>query len=988
MSPEVNSSPYELNTHFNIYHELMPKRVRKILLVFSPYDAFIMEESGSLASRIANEYHGLNLSDPPRLTRVSTGQEAVALLREKKFDLVITAPQLHDTDCFSLGMEIKNIDPKLPVILLEHNLKSVYPTPKYASCGGIDRFLVWSPDPDFLMAMVKNIEDHFNVDHDTREAMVRVLILVEDSPLDRSRFLPLIYKEIVKQTQAVMDESLNAEHRLLKMRARPKILVVEKYEEALALYRKYQPYVFGIISDIRFPRQGRINSKAGLSLLARIRKETPDLPLLLLSSDAENRREAEQIPAVFLDKNSPDLLRELHSFFLDHLGFGDFVFRLADGGEVDRASNLGTFEKKLSKVPDDSLVYHAKRNHFSNWVMARSEVALARELTWKRIASQDMGQLRHNIISTIHKAREMRQSGVVGQFYIDDFDADIMDFVKIGQGAMGGKALGLAFMADQFKQSSELLKKFPNIIIAIPKTLVITTDGFDSFVSLNNLVSLRGKSDETIAQNFIKSQFPAWLKKQLEAFLAQTQNPLIIRSSSVLEDALFKPYAGLYKTYMIPNNSPDFSLRVEQLLAAIKLVYASTYYEGPRAFSKTGYQVEEEGMGIIIQPLIGGEYGDFCYPAISGVAQSYNYYPVSYMKPEEGIAHIALGLGKTVVEGEQSLRFSPKYPRIMPQFSTVEEILVNSQRSFYALRIKNYPRALPFHLDSNLEKREITDAQTEFPVQTLTSTYFPDENRIRDVQGMGPKILTFAQILKNDLFPLPQILSELLTLGQKGMGCSVEIEFAVNLNSGDKPNEFFFLQIRPMVAGGDAFDVRISEQEIEKAFCYSDQVLGYGKHENIADIIYIKPDTFNPKMTRTIAQEINRINARLAEKNKPYLLIGPGRWGSADPWLGIPVKWQDISGVSAMVEIRNKNLKADPSQGTHFFQNITALNIPYFTITEDLGTRENKRCFIDWQKIYAMPIQEETQFLRHARAKKKFIIKVDGKLSQGIILQK
>ncbi|MBU0728733.1 MAG: phosphoenolpyruvate synthase/pyruvate phosphate dikinase [Proteobacteria bacterium] len=963
----------DFEADFKVFHELMPNRIRKVLLVLSLFDAFILEEGGSLTSKIVSEYRGLNLSHPPRLVRVPSGKEALKILKTTDFDLVITLPQVDDMDYFTLGREIKKINPHLPVILLTHSLKGICSDPRELAVNGIDKMFLWSVDPDFLMSLVKNVEDHLNAAADTRTAMVRVIILVEDSPYYRSRFLPFLYREIVQQTQAVLDESLNQEHRLLKMRARPKILVAENYEDAISLYNRYQPFVFAVLSDVRFPKKSKLTDNTGVSLLRKIRRQTPDLPLLLLSSEPGNKQHAARIPATFIDKNSQSLNDEIEAFFLAHLGFGDFIFRNPDGVVIGNAANLHAFENTIRILPAESLKYHAMGNHFSHWVMARSEIGLAALLDKNRLSAiVDLEELRHDIVSKIHLLRKCRQLGVVAPFDSKDFDPAIMDFVTIGKGSLGGKALGLAFMAAQFRNNLELFDKFPGIAIKIPQTCVITTDGFDAFVTHNslNLQKLPDK-DQDIADLFLQAQMPEWLEKELSDYLAHINTPLSIRSSSLLEDAQYKPYAGLFETFMIPNNHEYFKVRLTHLLASVKLVFASSCFAGPRAFSKAVQTTGRESMAVIIQHLVGSHHGEYYYPAISGVAQSHNYYPFGNVQPEEGTAMIALGFGKTVVEGEKSLRFTPKYQKILPQFSTVEDMLNYSQRYFYALRIKDYPESLKFSKNSNLEKRELADAEQEFPVQRLCSTYFPEENRIRDSFNPGPKVLTFANVLKHGIFPLPEILIELLAIGRKGMGCPVEIEFSADLSEKDHSGDFFFLQIRPMVAGNERLKVEITEEEIQKAFCYSQESMGFAHDRKISEIVYVKPDSFDPAQTRRIADEIKKINALLSKDNQPYLLIGPGRWGSADPWLGIPVQWQDISGVGAMIELRNEQLKADPSQGSHFFHNITSLGIPYITVTEG-------KDILDWQWLSSIPVIEETRYLRHVCLKKPFTLKVDG----------
>jgi len=970
----------EFNNHFKIFHELMSIKVREILLVSSLYDAFIMEEDGSLASRIINEYRGLNLSLPPRITRTDSAHEALSLLSQSKFDMVITMPRLGEMDAFVLGLKIKQISPDLPVILLSHSIRGIYPLPPEKDTTGIDKIYIWSGNSDLLLALVKNTEDRLNIDHDTQKAMVRVLVLVEDSPVYYSTLLPLIYKEIVRQTQAVLGIGLNEEHLLLRMRSRPKILLAVNYEEALDLVQKYKYYLFGMISDTRFPREGNLDNYAGSSLLTQVRKEIPDLPLLLMSSDPNNRRVSERISAAFLDKNSSDMLSGLHDFFLGYLGFGDFVFRMPDGKEIDRASDLHSLELKVSSIPDESLIYHASRNHFSSWLMARSEIALAS--TFRKVQASEFGSIqdiRDYLASHIRALRKIQQKGVVAQFKSHNFDAEIMDFLKTGDGSLGGKARGLAFMSALLQQNLKILQKYDKITIRIPQTLVITTQGFESFIQQNNL-QFCAKSefpDEHVRNLFLNARMPDWITRDLQAFLHQVHFPLSVRSSSLLEDAHYQPYAGLYHTYMIPNNHPDVNVRIEQLVTAVKLVYASTYYENPRSFTRhTMHQSQEDTMAVIIQQIAGEPYGDYYYPAISGLAQSYNFYPFSPMRSSDGIARIALGFGKTVVEGEQSLCFCPGFPHVLPQFSTVNDILANAQRSFYALNVRDYPDGLMFQSRSNLEKRGLEEAETEFPVQLLASAYIQDEDRIRDSGYIsGPKVLTFASILKYKLFPLPELLKDVLEIGQRSLGCQVEIEFSVNLGSASSPkSDFYFLQMRPMAVDDNSCNIHITPKDEQRAICLSHHSLGCSRPESISDIIYVRPENFKPEAMLQMAEEIGRINSTMTRENRSFLLIGPGRWGSADRWLGIPVQWRHISGVGAIIELQGGNLNAAPSQGSHFFQNITSLGIPYITIANEADR-------IDWTWIQAQPVIQETAFVRHVRLHSPLTIKIDSNKS-------
>jgi len=976
----------DFDPHFKIFHELMQFKVQEILLVSSLYDAFIMEEDGSLATRLINEYHGLNLSKAPRITRVSTAEEALEIIRGRPFDMVLTMPYLGSMDAFELGAEIKKIRPDIQVVLVAHNLRSTFADKLDAY--GVDGVFLWCCEADLLLAIIKNVEDHRNVDADIARAMVRVIIYVEDSPIYRSLFLPLIYREVVRQTQSVLDESLNERHRLLRMRARPRILMATNHEQAMRLYERYKPYVFGIISDARFRRGGELDGEAGFSFLAHVRREIPDLPLLMMSSAAENRERAERLPAIFIDKNSPMIREEVHAFFLNYLGFGDFVFRLPDESAIGHASNLHEFEQMLRVIPDESLEYHAKRNHFSNWVMARAEVALARRLHSDYIGDiAKVEDMREDLVFKVHSLRKLRQQGVVVKFNQGDYDPDIMDFVKIGGGSMGGKARGQAFMwaclQGAYTQDS-ILARFP---VTIPKTCVITADGFDAFVAENNLGYQPKMADEMVADLFLDATLPAWLRKELAAFLKKNPGPLSVRSSSLLEDAQFRPYAGLYSTYFLANNHPDFHERLTQLESAVKLVYASTWFESPRAFSQVSNIGRDDSMAVIIQRVVGSEHDGFWYPAVSGVAQSYNYYPVLGMKAAEGIAHIALGIGKTVVEGEKSLRFSPAHPKRLLQFSSVEEVLENCQRRFYAIDMRSNTCLRRY--SSNLVRRSVQDARRELPVQMLSSTYLPDEHRIRDADLQGLKLMTFAQLLKYSSFPLAEILAELLELGRKGMGGEIEIEFAVNLHRDIEKSSLYFLQIRPMVVGSERVDVHICDHEVAKAVCYSKNSLGYGNFTDLEDIVYVDPNGFDPAKTREIATEIGALNRRLAKEERSYLLIGPGRWGSADPWLGIPVQWLDISGVGAIIELRGRLLRVDPSQGSHFFQNITSLGVPYITVTEsreDRVERTREQEFFDWDWLGGQPHLQGYRYVRHVRLDRPLLLKCDGRRSESCLL--
>ena len=986
MASDIGTLRNDFDPRFKIFHELMAKKVRDVLLVSTPYDAWIMEEDVRLSERIIHEYRGLNLSNPPRLTWVSSADEAMQALDDKQFDMVITMPRVADMDCFALAKEIKQRDPSLPVVLFAHSaISSVEFYPGNTKPEGIDRAFVWSGNTDILVALIKSAEDKMNAEFDTSSAGIRVILFVEDSPLYISSLLPILYRELVSQTQAVMEEGLNEEHRLLAMRARPKILIAENYEEALELYEQFKPYIIGVISDVRYPKQGQLCADAGIQLLSKIKQDRWDIPLLLTSSEPSNASKAASIPAFFVDKNSQGLHAGVHDFFLDQLGFGDFIFRSKDGSEIDRASNLRTLEKKIETIPPESFLRHAGRNDFSRWLFARTEIVLASKLRPATFDdfSGDVESMREWLVSTIHARRSRRQKGIVVNFDAHDFDLDT-EFFKIGTGSLGGKARGLAFASNLLQRHADLHTKHPDINIIVPQSLVITTEGYDSFIQENKLLELAnsGLPDQEIAQHFLKAAIPGWIKKDLIAYLRKVNHPIAIRSSSLLEDAQFRAYAGLYRTYMLPNDCTDFSMRLEHLLTAIKLVYASTYFRGPKSFSqRVGHRTEEEKMAVIIQKMVGEDYNGHFYPAISGVAQSHNYYPFSHMKPEEGIATIALGLGKMVVEGEKTLRFSPRYPQLLPQRSTVEDILENAQRFFYSLRLDNDCPLLGINDSQNLEKREISDAETEPPVAMLSSTYVPAEHRIRDtVHVPGYRVLTFAQALKYNAFPLAGILSEFLAIGEEGMGCPVELEFSVNLRQGkNTPPDFAVLQLRPMTARAELETVTITDDEIKQAFCVSSHALGNAVKTDIADVVYVKPDSFDPAKTVEIAREIGEMNNVLRNKDRKYLLVGPGRWGSADRWLGIPVNWADISGVGSIAETTSPLIKAEPSQGSHFFHNITTMGINYINVSS------NNNDFFNWDWLTAIEPQHASPHVAHVRLEKAMTIKVDGRKSQCVM---
>jgi len=982
-SENITADNYDLS--FKVFHELMAEKVSDILLLSSPYDAFILEEEGRLAERIIKEYRGLNLSRPPRLTWVSSAREAFSRLKEKKFDFVITTPRVDGMAPHAFARKAKKKHPELPIFLLTHNHADMVVNQDGDDPDVYDRTLFWNGNADLLLAQVKNVEDRWNIARDTKLARVRVIIMVEDSPYYYSSVLPLLYKEIVLQTQAVMEDALNEEHRLLRMRARPKIITAASYEEAEDLYRQYKPYLLSVLSDARFPKNGELCPQAGIELLTMIKAESPDVQLLMFSSEEENKEKAEAIPAMFITKNNPALHTQIRSFFVRYLGFGEFIFRMPDGSEVARASNLRGMEKALPSIPDESMLYHARHNHYSTWLMARAEVMLATKLRPYKIADfSSVSDVRNFLVASFHDRRKGRQRGIITDFDYMEYDPDV-DFVKIGRGSLGGKARGLAFLSLMLKESTHLQEKFPNVNIMVPETMVVSTEGFDAFITENRLDGFTSTdpSDDDICTMFLEDHFPDWLYRDLKKYLEYNTFPLAVRSSSLLEDAYFHPFAGIYRTYMIPNNDPSLTKRIEQLIQAITCVYASTFLKDSRSFARnTLHRAEEEKMAVVIQRLMGEAQNGFFYPTLSGVAKSFNFYPVAPMTSEDGIAHIAMGLGKTVVEGMDVLRFCPKYPELLPQFSTVDDILKNAQRYAYALKMDRFPDNFAYAEDATLTRMDIDDIGDHPAVKFLSSTYHPQDHRIRDAwHPDGYPVMTFARILKHNAFPLAEILTEVLKMGRRGLGEHVEIEFCVHqYPDKNRKIDFSLVQIRPMAVRWKKDGVHIRQPDIDRAVIVSHQALGLSRKDQISDIIYVKPDGFDPNKTVEMVGEIGAMNGKLEKAGRKYLLIGPGRWGSADRWLGIPVTWRHIAGVDTIIETSVKNLKADPSQGSHFFHNITSLGIGYLTVRPEAGD------FINWQWLDSLPVLEETAHVRHVFLGHPALLMIDGHDAQAILL--
>jgi DNA-binding NarL/FixJ family response regulator len=940
-----------------------------------------LEEDGLVADLIFSEYQELNLSHAPRVSRVSTPKEALSFIQEHPVDLVITMTRLSGQDVGDFAAGIKEVKPDLTVIVLADEPREAARYSSLKHHDAIDKVFLWHGDAKILLAIIKCVEDRKNVEHDTEVGGVRVIILIENSVRFYSSYLPVIYAELMRQTRALMAEGVNPVHKLLRMRARPKILLAETFEEAWDSYTKYRNNLLGIISDIRFPRGGELDNEAGLEIARRVKEESPHLPVLLQSSDASHKAAAAALGASFLHKRSRRLIQELRTFMLTHFGFGDFVFKLPDGTEVGRAGDLRALTRMLSEVPDQSILYHASSDHFSNWLMARTEFELAARIRLRKVSDfEDVKSVRAYLIRTFTEFAEASHAGVIADFSRKKYSRTAR-FVRLGGGSIGGKARGLAFI-NALLNRHNLRDRFPGVRIVVPNCVAVGTDVFDAFLDSNNLRGLvvQDIEDEEMARAFGAAKLRTSVRNDLAAFLESVRHPLAVRSSSLLEDSHGQPFAGIYKTYMIPNNHLNLEVRLEHLCDAIKLVYLSTFTRSAKLYMEaTGHPVEEEKMGVVLQEVVGSQYGDHFYPTFSGVVRSYNFYPLGKLKPEEGIACVALGLGKMVVEGGEMLMFSPSHPAVLPQFSDTENMLANSQRSFYALYVGRSGSYAPNDVDGNLLTYDLEVAERDGTLAPLGSVYCPENDVVYDgVNRPGPRLVTFAHVLKAGVFPLADIIKLLLELGQHGMACPIEIEFAVNMKTS--PMQFGLLQIRPTISD-EAFEkVSLEESDPSTLLCYSPQTMGNGTIRGLCDIVFVKPEAFDSVQTRRIAAEISQINERLRKAGRTCVLIGPGRWGSADPWLGIPVLWEQISTAHVIVETSLRDFVVTPSQGTHFFQNLTSFRIAYLTVNPTAGGG-----FVDWAWLNEHEAVEETQFIRHIRLAEPVEAKLDGRNRRGVI---
>lgn len=969
------------------FANLMNKRIYNVLLIATKYDAFMLEDDGRVDEQIFNEYTALSLRYPPRFTQVTTEEEALNELKSRNFELIICMPNMDNRDIFAAATEIKSQYPNIPIVVLTPFSKEVSKRVANEDLSAIDYVFSWLGNSELLMAIIKLIEDKMNAPDDVASVGVQIIMLVEDSIRFYSSALPHLYKFVLEQSQEFAKEALNPHQQTLRMRGRPKIKLARTYEEAVRIFEQYQNNILGIISDMSFMHTGVKDPYAGYKFGQYVRKTGKIIPFILESSESANEVYARELGASFIDKNSKSYPQDLRKNIMQRFGFGDFVILdPKTKEEIMRIKDLKDLQKKVFQIPDDSLVYHLSRNHFSRFFYSRAMFPPAEILKNVDVSDyKDMDEARKLIFDLIVQYRRMKNSGVVAIYKKERFD-EYSNFARIGDGSLGGKGRGLAFIGAMIKRYPKLEQE--NFEVNIPKTVVICTDIFDEFMETNELypVALSDVDDDTILKYFLRASLPSRLIEDLMAFSEVVKGPIAIRSSSLLEDSHYQPFAGIYSTYMIPKHEDKYEM-LRSLSDGIKAVYASVFYRDSKAYmTATSNLIDQEKMAVVLQEVVGTQYGDHYYPTISGVARSLNFYPIGNEKAEDGIANIALGLGKYIVDGGLTLRFSPRHPHNILQMSTTDFALRETQTRFYALDLNPENLANKFSVDDafNLKKLTLKDADADGSLKFITSTYDPYDMIIRDgYYPGGRKILSFVNVLQHDVFPLASTLDQLLQIGQKEMGRPVEIEFAINMNKQDpRKASFFLLQIRPIVDNKEVMNEDLSVIQPEDTILSSTSVLGHGIINDVHDIIYVKTGAFNAANNQLIAYEIEKMNRQFTGTDKNYVLVGPGRWGSSDPWLGIPVKWPHISNAKVIVECGLENYRVDPSQGTHFFQNLTSFGVGYFTINPFKGEG-----WFDESYLNQMPAIEETEYLRHVRLESPMIIKMDGKRSLGVVMK-
>ena len=963
---------------------LMMRRIYNVLIVANPYDAFMLEDDGRVEEKIYNEYVELGLRYPPTFTQVSTTEEAREVLRTMHIDLVICMPGNADNDAFSVARDIKAEFPHMHCIVLTPFSHGITKRMENEDLSIFDYVFCWLGNTNLILSIIKLIEDKMNLEHDINEGGVQMILLVEDSIRFYSSILPNLYNYILAQSKRFATEALNRHSATLRMRGRPKVVLARNYEEAMALYERYSDNVLGVISDVRFPIHGEKDSEAGLKLMREIRQNDPYLPLILESSESENRAKAEAEGFRFVDKNSKKMSLDLRKMLEEHLGFGDFIFRdPKTKAEIMRIHSLKELQDNIFKIPDDSMLYHISRNHMSRWLSARAIFPVSmflKTVTWERL--KDITAHREIIFDAIVQYRHMKNIGVVAVFDRMKFDA-YSHFARIGEGSLGGKGRGLAFLDNIIKMHPEF-NSLEGAKVQIPRTVVLCTDVFDQFMEQNNLyqIALSDASDDDILRHFLRAQLPDSLIADFFTFFEAVKSPIAIRSSSLLEDAHYQPFAGIYSTYMIPYLDDKYAM-LEMLACAIKGVYASVYYRDSKAYmAATSNVIDQEKMAVILQEVVGKQYDGRYYPNISGVLRSLNYYPLGDERAEDGIASLALGLGKYIVDGGQTLRVSPYHPHQVLQTSELETALRETQTRFYALDTRHVGNDFKVDDGFNILNLKVKEAERDNSLNFIASTYDPYDQVIRDgLYEGGRKVISFAGVLQQNVFPLPELLQMSMRYGAEAMRRPVEIEFACNLNA-DRTGSLYLLQIRPIVDQKQMLDEDLAAIPDADCLLRSHNSLGHGVTEDVTDVVYVKTDDrFSAADNPTIAREIEKLNKEYLDRGTNYVLVGPGRWGSSDSWLGIPVKWPHISAARVIVEVALKNYRVDPSQGTHFFQNLTSFGVGYFTIDEN----RNDGCFHK-STLDAMPAVEETDHVRVVRFEKGLRIMMDGKKGEGVVV--
>ena len=972
------------------FANLMNKRIYNVLLIATKYDAFMLEDDGRVDEQIFNEYTSLSLRYPPRFTQVTTEEEALAELKNRNFELIICMPNMDNRDIFAAATEIKIHYPNIPIVVLTPFSKEVSKRIANEDLSAIDYVFSWLGNAELLLAIIKLIEDKMNAPDDTASVGVQIILLVEDSVRFYSSALPHLYKFVLEQSQMFAKEALNDHQRTLRMRGRPKIKLARTYEEAVRIFNQYRDNMLGIISDMSFMHNGVKDPYAGYKFGQYVRKTGLIIPFVLESSEVGNKVYAKELGASFIDKNSKSYPQDLRKKIMQRFGFGDFVIlNPQTKEEIMRIKDLKDLQKKVFQIPDDSLVYHLSRNHFSRFFYSRAMFPPAEVLKRVDVSDyKDMDEARKLIFDLIVQYRRMKNSGVVAVYQKERFD-EYSNFARIGDGSLGGKGRGLAFIGAMVKRYPKL--EHDHFAVTIPKTVVICTDIFDEFMETNELysVALSDVDDETILKYFLRASLPSRLIEDLMAFFDVVKSPIAVRSSSLLEDSHYQPFAGIYSTYMVPKLEDKYDM-LRTLSDAIKAVYASVFYRDSKAYmTATSNLIDQEKMAIVLQEVVGNRYNDRFYPTISGVARSLNFYPIGNEKAEDGIANIALGLGKYIVDGGQTLRFSPRHPHNILQMSTMDFALRETQTRYYALDLKNLTEQFSVDDSFNLLRLNLKDADADGSLKFIVSTYDPYDQIIRDgYYPGGRKILSFVNILQHDVFPLADTLDQILHVGQDEMGRPIEIEFAVNIDpvraeqSPTPTATFYLLQIRPIVDNKEVMEEDLTLVGQEDTILSSTSVLGHGIVTDVQDIIYVKTGAFSSSNNQLIAYDIEKINRKFTAEEKNYVLVGPGRWGSSDSWLGIPVKWPHISNARVIVECGLENYRVDPSQGTHFFQNLTSFGVGYFTINPFKGDG-----WFDEEYLNSLPAVEETEYLRHVRFDKPIVIKMDGKKSLGVVLK-